>query len=319
MGIDFARWRRFSELNQLRFSVALGSYTCDILGWGCLGERWWRNYLHRHSFYEICCAFAGAGVFRINGVDYAVQTGDVFVAKPTELHEIVSSEAEPLGICFWSYTLLPHVVRATHAIDDEMQQLDQLLHGFVRSTCWVSQRNSPSLLSTCQLLADEIATRAPGYRQNVEGLTAKLIIDTARAVVPPLPKLRSDLLEVDQTPHQQTLKLIIQYLRDNYTRSITIRDIAAQVHLSERHVSRLFQQSVGRTIKDYVMTLRMDTASKYLLGNDRPIKEVGEAVGIPDVQHFTTVFKRHTGLTPATFRRQRGTRFSDPDGPRHIG
>lgn len=307
---DIASRRGFTELNLLRFSLPLGSYTCDILGWGLLGERWWRNYLHVHSFYEICCAFAGEGVFRINSVDYPVRTGDVFVAKPTEAHEIISSEAKPLGIYFWSYTLRAHVVRATHAIDEETQAIDLLLQDFHRSSRWVSQQGSAAMLSTCQLLTDEIGARAPGYRRNIEGLIAKLVIDTARSIVPAA-STRLEVVNSDQTPNQQTLKQIVQYLRDNFNRPITIRDVASQVHLSERHVSRLFQQATHQTIKEHVMALRIDAASQYLLGNEHAIKEIGEAVGIPDIQHFTTVFRRHTGLTPANFRRQRGTRFSD--------
>jgi hypothetical protein len=95
---DFAARRRFLELNQLSLALPLGDVTCEILGWGFLGERWWRNYLHVHSFYEVCCAFDGEGVFRINGEEHVVRAGDLFVARPTEPHEIVSSEDAPLGI-----------------------------------------------------------------------------------------------------------------------------------------------------------------------------------------------------------------------------
>ncbi len=129
---------RFTDLNQMQFSLSLGSYGCEVLGWGYLGERWWRNYLHMHSFYEVCCAFDGAGVFRINDVDYPVQAGDVFIAKPAELHEIVSSESMPLGIYFWSYSLRPNILHRTHQVDEETQEIDALLDAFSQSQCWVS-------------------------------------------------------------------------------------------------------------------------------------------------------------------------------------
>ena len=322
---DFGLRRRFTDLNQERFSLLLGSYRCEMLGWGYLGERWWRNYLHLHSFYEVCCAFGGTGTFRINGVDYQIQAGDVFVAKPTELHEIVSAESTstPLGIYFWSYSLRPNILQRTHQVDEETHEIDALLDAFSQSRCWVSRYASSSILSLCQLLTEEVITRAPGYRQTCEGLIAKLIIDTARSVVPievPNPRITqaSHLQSLTYTPTQQIFKQIEQYLRDNFARPITIRDVAAQVHLSERHISRLFQQATGKTIKDYVHVLRMDAAVHQLLNSAVAIKAIGEFVGLPDVQHFTTVFKRHTGLTPAAFRKQHGTRFADPKGPKHV-
>lgn len=314
---------RFTDLNQMRFSLSLGSYGGEVLGWGYLGERWWRNYLHMHSFYEVCCAFDGAGVFRINDTEYAIQAGDVFVAKPAELHEIVSSEPSPLGIYFWSFSLRPNILHRTHQADEETQEIDALLDAFSQSQCWVSQRGSENILSVCQLLTEEVITRAPGYRQTCEGLIAKLILDTARSVVPIEASNHTiaqslSLQSLTHTPTQQVFRQIEQYLRDNFTRPITIRDVAAQVYLSERHVSRLFQQATGKTIKEYVHVLRMDAAAQQLLNSERAIKEIGEHVGLPDVQHFTTVFKRHTGLTPATFRKQHGTQFANPSGPRHV-
>ena len=315
---DIASRRRFTELNQHRFSLSLGSFTCKILGWGFLGERWWRNYLHVHSFYEICCAFDGVGVFHINDTDYEVRAGDVFVAKPAESHEIVSSESAPLGIYFWSYTLIPNIVPATHTVDKETQEIDALLHAFCHSRRWVSQHGSTGMLNICKLLTDEVIVCAPGYQRNLDGLIAKLIIDTARAVTPSFVSIRAESIFSEQTPNQQTLKQIDHYLHDNFNRSITIRDVAAQVHLSERHVSRLYHEATGCTIKEQVLALRIEAASQRLLSTDHAIKEIGKSVGFPDVQHFTTLFKRRTGLTPALFRQQRGTRFNDPNGPQHV-
>lgn len=319
--LDLNTRRRFTDLNQLHFSFPLGSYSCELLGWGFLGERWWRNYLHVHSFYEICCAFDGAGIFRINDVEYPVRAGDVFVAKPAESHEIISSESAPLGIYFWSYVLSPQGGVAAHAIDEATQSIDALLHAFSHSRRWVSQHGSANMLTTCQWLTEEITLRAPGYQHNLEGLIGKLIIDTARAVVPPTAPTaltRTEGINLTSTSNPRLIRQITQYLRDNFNRPLQIRDVAAQVHLSERHVSRLFQQATGQTLKDHVQELRIEAASQYLLSTDDAITTIGEMIGLPDVQHFTTVFKRHTGLTPARFRRQRGTRFADPHGPRHV-
>ncbi len=311
--IDFSARQRFTELNQLKLGLELGCYHCEILGWGFLGERWWRNYLHVHSFYEVCCAFDGEGLFRINDIDYAVRAGDVFVAKPAEPHEIISSESAPLGIYFWSYTLTR--ARPTPGAAPDLD-IDTLLDDFTASHCWVSARTT-SMISTLTLLTEEIVACAPGYRRMVDGLAAKLIIDTARAVAPPPIALDVDTPNQSFAP-EQMIRQITRYLNDNFSRPLTIRDVAAQVHLSERHISRIFHNATGTTIKDHVQHLRIETAARSLINTRDPIKEIGTAVGFPDVQHFTTIFRRHTGLTPAAFRRQGGTRFVDPALPGHV-
>src|SRR3954454_4848815 len=97
LAVDLNR-QRFFDLDRLHLSVRLGSYRADMMYWGVLGERWWRNYQHAHSFFEVCYAFDGQGTFRMIGDEYPVKTGDVFIAKPEETHEIISSRTKPLGI-----------------------------------------------------------------------------------------------------------------------------------------------------------------------------------------------------------------------------
>lgn len=304
---------RFTDLNQLSVSLRLGSYTGEILNWGFLGNRWWRNYLHVHSFYEVCCAFEGEGVFRINDVESAVCAGDVFVAKPSEPHEIVSSHDSPLGIYFWSYTLVSNGRQ-----DREACELDALLRAFVESRRWVSHHVAP-MSHTLELLTDEIVARAPGYRLNIEHLTAKLLIDTARSVCP-LESLPKEMAERSdrRDPAALLVQRIERYLRDNFSRPICVRDVAAQVHLSERHTCRLYHQATGASIKERLTAFRIEAASQLLLSGRLPIKEVGEASGFPDVQHFTTVFRLHTGLTPTAFRNRGGTNFINPANPGHV-
>jgi AraC family L-rhamnose operon transcriptional activator RhaR len=135
------------------------------------------------------------------------------------------------------------------------------------------------------------------------------------------PLLSPRAVEVEDRHRQPAALLaghIEQYLRDNYSRPIRMRDVAAQVHLSERHTNRLFQRVTGTSIKARLTALRLEAASQLLLSGRRPVKEVAEMSGFPDVQHFTTLFRRHTGLTPAAFRERGGTTFVDPTRPGHV-
>ncbi len=306
---------RIVDLNQLSIAVDLGSYTCSMLYWGYLGQSWWRNHLHMHLFYEACYAFAGRGVFRINGQEHAIGAGDLFVARPSEQHEIISSEEEPLGICFWAYTLTAEP-NAHRAASEEQREVDALIESFSQAR-WSVSRRCEALLPTLDLIAHEGATAPPGYRSTIRALTAKLILDTARAGVE-AERAAPDLKMVSRLPAHPAAQRIVQYLIDNYSQPITIRDIAARMHLSERHTSRLFHAVMGVSIMDYLTMIRINAASQLLVGSTATVKQIGELSGFPDVRYFTTVFRRHTGLTPAAFRKRGGTRFMDEDGPRHV-
>src|SRR5690348_4271286 len=83
---------RFPELNALPLAPRLGSFRAEIIYWGHIGpQKYWRNYLHTHSFYEICYAYTGGGTFESLGKIYDISAGDVFIAKPCEPNEIIPS------------------------------------------------------------------------------------------------------------------------------------------------------------------------------------------------------------------------------------
>lgn len=300
--IDIPR-SRFTDLRSLTLAVKLGSFSARLRGWGFFEPVWWRNYLHVHSYFEICYAWQGRGLFRINGVDYPVNAGEVFVAKPDEPHEIISSEDDPLGIYFWSYTLVPP------PSPTEQGDIDALLYAFMDSRRWVQV--SPPMQRTLELLTEEIVQREPGYAQAIEALVSKLLLDTARAVTDVSP-ITSDQPEHDA--NEALVRDMVRYLHDNYTRAIRVRDVAAQVHLSERHTNRLFRQVMGVSIKEYLTNFRLEIAAQLLLNRQSSVTEVAFATGYHDVRYFITLFRQHTGFTPAAFQRREGTRFVLEEG-----
>jgi AraC family L-rhamnose operon transcriptional activator RhaR len=292
---------RFVDLRSLTLAVKLGGFAARMRGWGFFEPEWWRNYLHVHSFFEVCYAYQGRGLFRINGANFTVRAGDVFVARPGEPHEIISSEDDPLGIYFWSYTLVPPQNQAAHA------DVDSLLHAFVTSKQWVN--TSRAMLRTLELLTEEIVGREPGYSQVIEGLICKLLLDTARAVTD---VASAAAQSVAHNASESLVRDMVRYLHDNYNRPIRVRDVAAQVNLSERHTNRLFRQAMAVSIKEYLTRFRLEVAAQLLLNQQSSVTEVAYAAGYHDVRYFITLFRQHTGLTPTAFRRRDGTRFLTP-------
>jgi AraC family L-rhamnose operon transcriptional activator RhaR len=292
---------RFMQLALLPVAVSLGRFRAEILYWGFFEPKWWRNYLHTHSFFEICYAYTGEGVFRMRGEDQKVRRGDLFIATPGQPHEIISSRKKPLGIYFWAHTLVPGTTRRSG------DAIDGLLEAFAASTTWVA-RAPRSIAPTLQMLEDEASSRRPGYPRAIESLVSKLMLDTARAVTPR--GLPGDIVSPPAAGASDAIvRTTLQYLRDNFGRPIGLRDIAAQVHVSERHLSRLFMSATGTSVIDQLIAIRMDAAKQMLLDREQPIKNIASAVGYPDVRYFITLFGKQTGTTPARWRATGGTRF----------
>lgn len=82
---------------------------------------------------------------------------------------------------------------------------------------------------------------------------------------------------------------------------------AARVGLSPRQVSRLFQDEMGMTFREYVTELRLERTRRLLARTDRSITEIALESGWRSLSHFTTVFRDQVGMTPRAYRRALGT------------
>ncbi len=92
------------------------------------------------------------------------------------------------------------------------------------------------------------------------------------------------------------------FIDQQFANKITGNDIARKAFLSKYHFIRIFKNMYSRTPHQHLQTVRLEQAKK-LLKTNLPINEVCFAVGFESVTSFTGLFKRITGMTPATYRR----------------
>lgn len=304
MGEDRFPLARSGDLGRVPIRVTLGASRADFTRWGHIAPRNWRNYLHAHSFYEVCYVYKGRGTFRLLGVDHPVHAGQVFIARPRQEHEIVADRRHPLGICFWGFTLVRDPQgKAEPAID-------RLLDAFADGDSCVGDR-VPGMETTIRLMTEEVVRAEAGHATAISGLARKLLLDTARAS---LAKPPESVAEDTAEPGHDAMRVVEaarRYVRDNLARELSVRDIAAQLGISERRLSRQFVRALGQSPMAMVIDERIDSAQQLLLDPSLSVKEIAARVGYANVRYFTTSFRRRTGYPPATWRLGGGSLLTD--------
>lgn len=69
------------------------------------------------------------------------------------------------------------------------------------------------------------------------------------------------------------------------------------------YLNRLFRQSVGRPIFQYLSSLRIAKARELLTTTSMRISQISEQVGFMDESYFSKVFKKYTGKSPTDYAR----------------
>ena len=109
----------------------------------------------------------------------------------------------------------------------------------------------------------------------------------------------------DNTPIIKNAKLrdAVLYIESRFDESITQPDIAKAAGMNHTTLTALMKEELGLTAIEYLMKYRITVAKKQLEFTSVPIKDIASMVGFKTVQHFSRVFKAHTGATPAEFRK----------------
>ena len=81
---------------------------------------------------------------------------------------------------------------------------------------------------------------------------------------------------------------------------IRVEQIAENLNLDRRYLSRLFKQKMGQTIQEYLIIVRMDEAKRYL-AEGRSVSETATLCGYTDTCNFSKMFKRVCGISPANW------------------
>ncbi len=100
------------------------------------------------------------------------------------------------------------------------------------------------------------------------------------------------------------LRNVIAYMENHFSSAITLDYLSRFSGISKYYLSREFKKYTGFSPNDYLISLRVEYAKNLLLSTSLPANKVAHIAGIHDMNNFTNLFKKKTGMTPGQFRKQ---------------
>jgi len=97
---------------------------------------------------------------------------------------------------------------------------------------------------------------------------------------------------------------VLDFIKANYSHSISVEDIAQSAGLSRTHFSRLFRHVVGQTPYRFLMSFRVERAQELMQDKARGLADIAFSCGFSDQAHLSRSFAKETGKTPSEWRRQ---------------
>ncbi len=112
-----------------------------------------------------------------------------------------------------------------------------------------------------------------------------------------IPALLSDKLS------SKKLKQVISYIQVNLEKSLSLSELAKVVELSPSRFARAFKQTTGISPHQYILEYKIERAKDLLNNPLLSIADISYTLNFSSQSHFTTVFRRSTGITPSVYRK----------------
>src|SRR6185369_6513961 len=110
------------------------------------------------------------------------------------------------------------------------------------------------------------------------------------------------ILPVSRPHADQKIRQVEELLQANFSKALSIDEMARHVGMSRRNFLRRFKAATGAMPGAYLQMFRVAAARQMLEESVTSVQRVGSAVGYDNVTFFRQVFRRYTGVTPAEYR-----------------
>jgi AraC-like DNA-binding protein len=245
---------------------------------------------------RLFCALSGSAEIIIENQRYTLSPGSIFYCAAGSVYTI---NAEKGSLIFaLNFDLGQH--RCGEISSRAPMKLSETVKPIFKKETFIEDcdifnghfflNDNRGLTAAVEMIIKEFSEKNIFFRERCSSALKNLLIDIYRLS---LKQAKSSSLAVENA---------INYIKSNYERKITNKDISSITGYHEYHVNRLFERYTGMSIHKYVIETRIAESKRLLLGTEMPIYGIAEATGFNSSAHFTTCFKKLVGLSPLVYK-----------------
>lgn len=237
--------------------------------------------VHFHEFFEIELILGGSGRQMLNGVEYELQRGSVYLLSPADFHNVIcDDELDLINIMFdenlLSGEITERILRSQWQycfdVDEKTLIRAQMLGELLMEDC----ARDGTFVDTC-------------IRDLMEYLLL-FLIRSAGSV--------TEAIGERSAFSNGALRYLYLHFRENPS----VVEIAEACGYTPNYFCKLFRNLTGRSYTDFLNTLKINHAKMLLSSTDLTVTEVAFACGFTSLSNFYRVFRAHTDKIPMALR-----------------
>ncbi len=235
--------------------------------------------LRQHiDFQDLTYAYAGKGVYLVDGVPYKVGAGDLISIPAGCWREAYTDPDDPLRLYALNFNLYDEQLQRTPLdlpiLTHPGQDKELLYNLSIMERIWALKETTHHIMANSVLLA----------------IISHLLL----------------LLRVEKSSHGDTrVQAVADHVLKNLDRQITTEELAQLVSLHPVYLNTLVQKHTGLSLRTFVNHIKVNVAEDAIAHENLPVHEAAARCGFSNMFYFSKTFKKLKGYPPSFIRKIR--------------
>ena len=256
---------------------------CDSSVDRCRGEPHW------HEEMQLIYVDEGSLNMTVGNRKLTLDSGDVQVINPCEVHSLKKSSAKYFSVHF-------------------SRVFVQSFFDSAESYGYVLEENSQERREMVFLMQKLLAVERNTFDEYSALVKYSLLLKMLRLLLTRCRTEKFDSVYGTSRSLDDDVIAVKQYIEANYHRKIMTADYENLLHFDATYVMTYFKKQTGMTIMSYAIRERVRHALDDYLTHDIPIGEAAKKNGFCHYNHFTKACRKYYGASPTEIKRQKRQR-----------
>ncbi|WP_051581986.1 helix-turn-helix transcriptional regulator [Enterococcus crotali] len=140
-----------------------------------------------------------------------------------------------------------------------------------------------------------------GFQFQLKADLLKLLVYLLRNV-PQKKEMHTTHEKIQSKDILEKLDQVFRYVEKNYTKKITLEEVAASIGYSQFYFTKFFKRNTGKTFITFLNDYRIDKAKWLLINSPDTVSDIISQIGIESDKTFYRLFKHSMGMSPLKYR-----------------
>lgn len=258
---------------------------------------------HRHEFFEIALMVQGTCFHIHNNESIKLIPGDVFLIVPGEDHAYAINSPICLYNCLFYLDVFGQEIEAMKRVNSLFNFIFKRVMLNLKCNRQDVLHVDPAAALSLKMILDKMLIeqerRTDGFELIQKAYLMQYLCLLGRAWEKQFGKD-----EVLPEGKRNMLAEAVKYIECNIREDIRIDDVASRVYLSPNYFRKVFKETTGLSLVEYVNNVRISKAKKLLEEDNLSVSQAADAVGMADLNYFSRVFKSIVGEPPSEYKRR---------------